>query len=515
MEKNTSSLEKKNKMPTVKQFVIFFTVFFACNLFIILVLGAASGGSAWTSMLFHNGSTTDTFMDFLNSIRDASSDDVYTERNVIYPPLSNLIFRLLSKLISPDLAATQFSQRKLLLLDRVSMMIYFLFAVVCILSMLRIIESYANIKSKGKMKIYASIISFLMIISYPVVYCLERGNITILCIVLATFFLLFKDSESKVVRELSYIALALSAGIKLYPALFGLTLIIEKKYKEAARLVGYGVIAVVVPMLFFVDFSAEEASVSAQIFTTLKLNLSVLSSDAEESSSVVVNLIQNLLSFATKKSSFNLSCVSIQNIVFLIFGSDTTLATMMIGVTEIIALIMAFFAKKEWQKLFFLCYIILNIPSASSSYALGFLMAPMVVLLFNSGSFRKRDWVYIVCFALLFAPLPTLWYYHPEVVTSIFEKIGYSYNSRLNQCIATYVFQFMFVFLTVDALTYSPKKKSKKKMAALSGASEGAVGTDALAADDVNAAAQENDDTAPGAETDVNPNVESGKDNEA
>ena len=41
------------------------------------------------------------------------------------------------------------------------------------------------------------------------------------------FFIFFKDSEYPVIKELSYIALALSAGIKLYPAIFGLSLIID------------------------------------------------------------------------------------------------------------------------------------------------------------------------------------------------------------------------------------------------------------------------------------------------
>ena len=82
----------------------------------------------------------------------------------------------------------------------------------------------------------------MMIVSYPVMFCLERGNILILSVVFAMFFIFFKDSDNKFIKELSYISLAMSAGIKIYPAVFGLTLIIEKKYKEALRLLFYGFI---------------------------------------------------------------------------------------------------------------------------------------------------------------------------------------------------------------------------------------------------------------------------------
>jgi hypothetical protein len=45
--------------------------------------------------------------------------------------------------------------------------------------------------------------------------------------------------------------IAISAGFKIYPAVFGLFWIVEKRYKEAVRLVIYGVVAFFVPFLFF------------------------------------------------------------------------------------------------------------------------------------------------------------------------------------------------------------------------------------------------------------------------
>ncbi len=456
-----NNLTKKSRIPDTKGMVKIFMVFFVCSLFVSTVLAAASGGESWKYMLFHSGPYTDMYMDFFNSIRDGGSPNVYSARNNIYPPLCVLIFRIFSKLIDPSLVSTHFKQRTMLQADQLCMIIYILFALICIMSLVRLIESYANIKTDGKLQTQAAIISYAMIISYPVMFCLERGNILILSVIFAMFFIFFKDSENKAVRELSYISLALSAGIKLYPAIFGLSLIIEKKYKEAARLMVYGIIAVVFPIVFFLDeFRTNPASVSFGVFPLLKIGTSVVA--GSETSSALSKLIKNLLNFAiNKKSSLNFSSVSIQNFVFMTKG-NATVAKVVCGITEVIALFCAFTVKREWQKVFLLCYLMLNIPSASNSYALSFLLIPFTIFLFNTEKYRQKDWIYLGGFMLLLTPLPTLWYYHPEIVRNFVNSIGIYYNTQLNQYLGTFVFQFIFTFIAIECF-YSFFRRKKKK----------------------------------------------------
>ena len=458
--KNKLTLKIKN--PTTTGLIKFFLVFFAASVFVSSVLAAASGGESWKYMLFHNGPYTDMYMDFFNSIRDGGSDNVYSERNNIYPPLCVLIFRIISKLISPDLVSTHFKQRTLLQSNQICMIIYILFVLISIMAMLRLVESYANSKSMGKMQLQSSIISFAMIISYPIMFCIERGNILILSVVFAMFFIFFKDSENKIIREISYISLAISAAIKIYPAIFGLTLIIEKKYKEALRLMIYGIVIVVTPFVFFLDeFRADPASISFGAFPLLKMGMAVTAD--EETTSVFEKLIKNLIKFAVnKKSSLNLSSVSIQNIVFMFKGSST-LAKIVMGITEVIALVCAFTTKCEWKKIFLLCYLMLNIPSASSSYALSFLIIPFMIFLFGNKDYVRRDWIYLGGYALLLTPLPTLWYFHPEKVKEFAKAIGLSYNTQLNQGVSTFVFQLIFIFIVIETLFYILKYCKNKK----------------------------------------------------
>ena len=464
--KNEKSGIKKDRRPTVKRLLTIFFIFFLANLFIGLAMAAATGGESWKMMLFHSGKYTDLFMDFFNSIRDGGSENVYSERNNIYPPLCILIFRFFSKFISPDLVSTSFGRRTSLQTDQLCMMIYILFALVCILSLLRLMESYVNIKNDGKFKLLASVFSFLMIISYPVMFCLERGNILILSVVCAMFFIFFKDSENALVRELSYISLAVSAGIKLYPAIFGLTLIAEKKYKEALRLMLYGVIVVVFPIIYFLDeFKSTTAAISYGILPLLDMNF--LAASDGSSASLLLKILKNLFTFTlNKKSSLNFSSVSIQNFVFMIAGNGANSAKLVCLITELIALVSLFFAKREWQKVFLLTYLMLNIPSASNSYALSFLLIPFCIFLFGVDKYRHIDWAFFGAFTLLLTPLPTYWYFHPESVMALSAKLGLYYNSLLNQDIATFVFQFLFFLLIIDVFSSFARNRKKNKQSA-------------------------------------------------
>lgn len=482
MKKNDSVLKKKNKKLTITTDSLFkfFVVFFFCSLFVCAVMAVATGGDSWKMSLFHSGSYTDLYMDFFNSLRDASADDVYTARNNIYPPLCLLVFKICGLVISDELLALPNTKRTLLQTDEACMMIYILFAIVCILAMTSIIKAYTNrlCWENGKTKtVKYELLSFILIISYPVMYCIERGNIIILSMIFTMFFVFFKDSENKYIRELSYISLALAAGIKLYPAIFGIMLLLDKKYKDALRLVVYGIIAVIVPFVFFIDFDKLTLTASSGFMTASISDVSTLAISSGSDTSPILNILENLLSFATnKKSRLNFSSVSIENFIFIFSPQSKTLAKITCVATEGIAVVALLFAKKKWQQTFLLSYLMLNIPSASSSYALTFLIIPFVMFLFddkgngyNSDNRPRIDVVYTVCYALILTPLPMLWYFHEDKAIEIFNSLGVPYESKINQVIATFVFQYLFMQVVVEIISnliYQHKKSRKKEKAA-------------------------------------------------
>ncbi|MBQ9783212.1 MAG: DUF2029 domain-containing protein [Clostridia bacterium] len=51
--------------------------------------------------------------------------------------------------------------------------------------------------------------------------------------------------------------IAVAAGIKLYPAIFGLLYVKEKRWSETLRLIAYGVLFFVVSFAFLADLEAS------------------------------------------------------------------------------------------------------------------------------------------------------------------------------------------------------------------------------------------------------------------
>lgn len=101
------------------------------------------------------------------------------------------------------------------------------------------------------------LLTVLMIFSVPVgMSAIERANSALVVLILLIYAMAFKDSENRALRELSLILIAIAANLKLYPAIFGLLYIKEKRWKEAARLVVYGVVLFVVPFFFMEGFKS-------------------------------------------------------------------------------------------------------------------------------------------------------------------------------------------------------------------------------------------------------------------
>ena len=77
-------------------------------------------------------------------------------------------------------------------------------------------------------------------------FALERGNSILLAVVFLLVFLWGYQAENKIFQYLSFCALGAAAGIKISPALFGLILLSERRYKDAKISHRYGFILIVV-----------------------------------------------------------------------------------------------------------------------------------------------------------------------------------------------------------------------------------------------------------------------------
>lgn len=433
---------------------LYYGIFFLCSVLYIILAMVSEGDTVRYSLFyaptFTYQKSSDLFMDFFNSVRDASHGGGY-EKSVIYPPLANLIYVAIGQMFKSEFVAMDFANRfQLRDYDPIALMVYFLCIMLCVFSVYLILDRYLL---RSKFKAAPAALALSSALSFPMLYAIQRGNIIILAIPLTMFFVFFRNHERKLVRELSYIALALAAGIKIYPAVFGILLITDKKYKEALRLVCYGIVAFVVPVF---AFGGPE---------------------------LLLRLFENIAGFNASHDTATVtlrSGYSFQELIAVLAPSGfwNVGGKVLFWILEIVALVLVFVLPKDWQKITALCYLVFNIRSLSSMYALAFFLVPFAMFLTDKRKFRWNDYLYLISLALMFIPLPCLWYgYLDEMVKHSGLLAGFTGTSLdlarwkliahyggVNKLLSAFAFQEMFLLLVIDALLTPTQNGTKRKL---------------------------------------------------
>ena len=212
------------------------------------------------SSIFYIG-FADLFMDFFNCVYDASDLGIYqSAASSLYPPLINLVYYGLSKLISPSLlqqGATAMRE------SSEGMRLFWGFEGT--ISILFLVALAWITRGKWWKKV---LIVLLGLVSMPLMYALERGNNVALSVFFVTVYLICLHDSSPKKREIGFLCLAIAANIKLYPALFGLLLILEKRKKEAFRCIVYGLVLFIVPLLVYGGFTTSRIIINNVLFNS-------------------------------------------------------------------------------------------------------------------------------------------------------------------------------------------------------------------------------------------------------
>lgn len=435
-------MSKEKKSPLLKNTLSLhlFSIFSVISLISIFILNMLTRGQFLNDMLFGS----DYFMDFFNSVCDSGTRDVYTVTGVIYPPLANLYFYIVSRMIPADMVASSFGEeRTAMYSDGASQMQFLLFfffavAVLAIICYVVLKRSYSSTVSLEA--------SLFLVFSFPMVYCVQRGNITLLAMVFSMAFCFFRNSENKAVRELSFVALAIAAGLKLYPALFGVLLIFDKKYKEAVRLALYGIFFFAAPLAFYGGLD------------TLK------------------DLFQNIFSFAGKKTSkTGFYGTSISNVIsWLYFLSDSEMRTVTNILKPIIYAGSAFtliFSKEEWKKQLSIFFIFANIASVARVYILIFLLIPFISFVMTKST-KKITLVYGLIFCALIIAIPSYIYFNLDTIVHLLSEfsIGAPAADMLKSInkFSCSLFVLLFeILLFGDTIIALKKRIAEKKSAAV------------------------------------------------
>ncbi|MBQ6019402.1 MAG: DUF2029 domain-containing protein [Clostridia bacterium] len=405
----------------------FYLLFSAVALFLTAEMAVFTKGNSIHDSLFWNGNSSDHFMDLFNSIRDARDLTWVYQRNVIYPPLSILIMYFFSKILPREVVFLRFAKRSVLQRSQSGQMLYFFFALICLLSFAYMLDRYMRIRGLKKSR-YAVIL--FCFISFPVIYCFERGNTTLLAMVFCMFFIFFRNSESRGVREASYIMLALAAGLKLFPATLGILLLYEKKYKAAARTVFYGVAALAIPYLIILLLTPDSGGIAAvfarqqaaagnnkaMIMPILPLEIRNSDGSKADPDGSLMRFVKNIFRWIGKRSSFSYNSAGVADIVYILqrnkIINKAQAQKIAIGAfigSEILMGGMGFFCKKEWQRTFIGVYLMLNIHSISMHYTMVYLVPVFIVFLLSMRD-RERpgvmNWLYFALFGVQIMTIP-------------------------------------------------------------------------------------------------------------
>ena len=211
------------------------------------------------------------------------------------------------------------------------------------------------------------LVALMVLFSYPFfATSFQRGNSVLhICIMLCIAFR-WKDSESKIKRELALILIAAAAALKIYPAIAGALYLYEKRYKEALRLILYGLILFFGPFVFFGGLDG------------LKIFLGKIISKERGSSSPGWESIRKLMFMILPESVSPPAAVRISFVVENLFLLASLWA--------------AWKTRKQWERFFFLGVIMVCYVKINFMYTLVCLLPAFLMLLRETHAEKKPGW---------------------------------------------------------------------------------------------------------------------------
>lgn len=194
-----------------------------------------------------------------------------------------------------------------------------------------------------------------------------------------------KDSSKKAYREAALILIAVCAGLKIYPAICGLIYLKEKRWKEAVRLVLYGLICFFFPFVFF------GGAIGMQTFIE---NLTMLT----DGFWIKLNTIGGLTNVVLYKA-LGIAAESSSMISFIVEN-----------IFLLLSIIFFFLAQKEWKRILFLSGILTLYVSSSYMYTSIYFLPALLVFIRECGEDVFWTWknMYNAVMAILMATLFSL-----------------------------------------------------------------------------------------------------------
>lgn len=332
------------------------------SLGLFALLSLVSLGRLFPTIFFVRG--TDSFMDFFNSIRDAAQGvEAYTERHIIYPPMANLFFWLLAKLMPDGYNATDFDSRREWMNEPIAIVILLLFLALCVLLFALLVWNSLKVDRRTRILFTAAAVCCL-----PFVTMMERGNILVFCVLGLLVYLMTYDSERWYVRELGLLALAFAFSIKLYPILFAWILLADKRFAAFFRCALYSLGMLILPSFFF------------------------------GGPRILISLLENIFSFSSGGGGAANGVTAFLRLPPALLPILTYSIFFLAALNFLVA---PWVYRERWRVLACGCLTFVAFPSLTSTYGWVLFLLPLIS--FANGSAERRDFPYILTMSVPFA----------------------------------------------------------------------------------------------------------------
>ena len=272
--------------------------------------------------------------------------------------------------------------------------------------------------------------ALVCILSAPSVFAFERGNLIYFTVVLIAFFLLYYRSENLLLREFAFLALSVAAALKIFPALFGLLLLSERRWREAFRLILYGILFAFIPFLFikggfknlpllFDNVKAHTAFYGRYIYPRFGFRLF---SSLLYSLHWIQPLPENTLWKIAEKME------SVFPFLDLVFSAG--------------CICCLFSDVPEWKKTAAVAAVLVNYPVNSGLYTAMYYL-PVVILFLKDSSESRLNYCMLILFLFILSPLQI-----PFPYSSIGIQDPDLFNlTNLYQNISSYAIFLIFAFI--------------------------------------------------------------------
>jgi hypothetical protein len=336
----------------------------------------------WTTFLFD---PNDRFNDWHNAIASSVTNNPYYTNSKAVPAYFPVTYKLMYFVSTYG--------RNLLT------SIYFLISLtlICISVNVALKYMYKYSDNNRSTKIPYAILCTSLILSYPSLFSLDRGNIDIWIGALCLIFVSLLNTKF---NYLGYAALILAICFKSYPLVFLALSVTVRDYKNIlytlALVLLLNLLALAtMPSGLYLSYEGLKLGLAAY-HNTYVINGHSLFATSDLYNPIRLVALELLLYFGSSNSTYSISKLSLSIVNW--YGIFSFLLVL------VNILIVLFVPIRKWRKIMLLGISALIFPNVANDYKLCILMPGLVALILEPGELKKGDFFLSTIFILLLIP---------------------------------------------------------------------------------------------------------------